>query len=41
MEAWQVKYWTDALGVSAEQLRDAVRAVGHGADTVRDHLKKK
>lgn len=37
-EEHEVRYWTDALGVSREQLEDAVRAVGVMAADVRKHL---
>ena len=39
-EAYEVQYWTQALGVTPEQLREAVNAVGHSAEKVRDHLGK-
>jgi len=31
----EVRYWTKALGVSEERLRDAVQRVGHSASKVR------
>jgi len=31
----EVRYWTKALGVSEERLRDAVQRVGHSAAKVR------
>ena len=37
-EDYEVRYWTGALGVSEEKLREAVEAVGSGADAVRRHL---
>ncbi len=37
-EAHEVRYWTNALGVSKEQLAAAVQAVGVSADKVREHL---
>lgn len=37
-EDYEVRYWTGALGVSEEKLREAVEAVGPGADAVRRHL---
>jgi hypothetical protein len=40
-EEHEVRYWTNALGVSKEQLAAAVQAVGVGADRVRAHLGKK
>jgi hypothetical protein len=39
-EAHEVKYWTEALGVSAEQLKAAVAKVGVMAKDVRQHLGK-
>lgn len=38
-EEHEVRYWTEALGVSKEQLQTAVDAVGNSADKVRAHLK--
>ena len=37
-EQHEIRYWTTAFGVSEEQLRAAVNAVGHGADPVRTYL---
>ena len=39
-EDYELQYWTTALGVSAEELRAAVKAVGPTAAAVRDHLGK-
>lgn len=39
-EEHEVRYWTQALGVSKDQLAAAVRAVGSSADKVRAHLGK-
>ena len=39
-EDYELHYWTKALGVSAEELRAAVKAVGPTAAAVRDHLGK-
>jgi hypothetical protein len=39
-EDYELQYWTKALGVSAEKLRDAVKAVGPMAVAVRQHLGK-
>jgi uncharacterized protein DUF3606 len=36
----EVQYWTKALGVSEEQLKQAVKSVGSSADDVRRHLGK-
>jgi hypothetical protein len=37
-EQHEVRYWTDALGISREQLVAAVEAVGPMAEDVRQHL---
>jgi hypothetical protein len=34
-----VRYWTEALGVSEQQLRDVVGRVGNSADAVRAALR--
>lgn len=39
-EDYELHYWTQALGVSADELRAAVKAVGPMADAVRQHLGK-
>ncbi|CAB3683997.1 MULTISPECIES: DUF3606 domain-containing protein [Achromobacter] len=39
-ETHELRYWTQALGVSEAQLRDAVKAVGPSATAVREHLRK-
>lgn len=36
----EVQYWTKTLGVTPEQLKAAVKAVGVEAADVRKHLKK-
>lgn len=38
-EAHEVRYWTEALGVSEEELRRLVGEAGHQADAVRARLK--
>lgn len=38
-EDHEVRYWTEALGVSREELEEAVRRVGNSADDVREHIK--
>lgn len=38
-EDWEVRYWTEALGVSKEELERAVEQVGPSAAAVREHLK--
>ncbi|WP_084302392.1 DUF3606 domain-containing protein [Bradyrhizobium sp. WSM2254] len=37
-EAFEVKYWTHALGVSKEELQKAVDKVGNAAAAVRKEL---
>jgi hypothetical protein len=37
-EDYEVRYWTDALGVTEEQLREAVAAVGASAERVKEYL---
>ena len=39
-EVYEVQYWTQALGISAEQLREAVAAVGPSVKAVREYVKK-
>ncbi|WP_315385910.1 DUF3606 domain-containing protein [uncultured Stenotrophomonas sp.] len=39
-EDYELQYWTKALGVSADELREAVKAVGPTAAAVRQHLGK-
>lgn len=40
-EEWEVRHWTEALGVSREELERAVAEVGVSAEAVRQHLKGK
>jgi hypothetical protein len=40
-EEWEVRHWTEALGVTREQLEKAVSEVGVSADAVREHLRRK
>jgi hypothetical protein len=37
-EAHEVRYWTQALGISEERLREVVGKVGHSAKSVRAEL---
>lgn len=39
-EDYELRYWTQELGVSADELRAALKAVGPMADAVRQHLGK-
>jgi hypothetical protein len=38
---YETRAWAKSLGVTEEQLRMAVAAVGNDAAKVREHLKKK
>ena len=40
-ERHEITYWTKTLGVSADELRNAVKEVGTSAEKVRDFLEKK
>jgi hypothetical protein len=39
-EAWELSYWTKEFGVTEEQLKAAVKAVGPMVTDVRKHLGK-
>jgi Protein of unknown function (DUF3606) len=39
-ETWELKYWTQHLGVSEQKLKDAVKAVGVSVTAVKRHLGK-
>jgi hypothetical protein len=39
-EVHELRYWTEALNVSEQQLRVAVAAVGVGAEAVRQFLNR-
>jgi hypothetical protein len=39
-EDYEVQYWSKKFGVSAEQLKSAIKAVGNSAKAVGKHLKK-
>jgi hypothetical protein len=39
-ENYEVEYWTKTLGISAEQLKNAVKTAGTSAEAVKEHLKK-
>ncbi|WP_284620541.1 DUF3606 domain-containing protein [Aquabacterium humicola] len=36
---YELQDWSKKLGVTKEQLKEAVRAVGDNAEKVRDHLR--
>ena len=38
-EVHELDYWCEALGCTEQQLRDAVSAVGVGAEAVREYLR--
>lgn len=40
-EDWEVKWWTKNLGVSVNQLKQAVAEVGNSAAKVKEHLQEK
>lgn len=40
-EEWEVRHWTEALGVSRAELEKAVAEVGVSAEAVRQYLKRK
>ena len=39
-ESHEVQYWTQAMGVSLDELKRAVDKVGHSAAKVREELSK-
>jgi len=39
-EDHELHYWTKELGVSEQQLKEAVKAVGVSVKAVKEHLKK-
>lgn len=39
-EDYEVSYWTKELGVSKDELAEAVKKAGKSAQAVRDYLKK-
>lgn len=39
-EEWELRYWTKEFGVTEDELKAAVQAVGAGAEDVRRQLKK-
>ena len=38
-EEHEVRYWTQQLGVTREELEQAVKSVGNSAQKVREHLR--
>lgn len=39
-EDWEVSYWTRKFGVTADELKQAVKQVGTSADKLGEHFKK-
>ncbi|MGN8249413.1 DUF3606 domain-containing protein [Pseudomonas sp. SMV7] len=39
-EDWEVHYWLQKFGVTEQQLREAVKAVGNSTENVRKELGK-
>jgi hypothetical protein len=37
-EKWEVQYWTRELGVTEEELQEAVKTAGSSVNAVREHL---
>jgi hypothetical protein len=37
-EKWEVQYWTKELGVTQEELEQAVKQAGNSVNAVRQHL---
>lgn len=40
-EDYEVRYWTEALGISSDRLREVVGEVGSSAAAVRERLGKR
>ncbi len=40
-EDWEVSWWTQKLGVSWQQLQEAINKVGNSVDHVTEFLSKK
>ena len=38
-EEHEMRYWTKELGVSEQELQEAVKSVGNSAEKVREHLR--
>lgn len=39
-EPYELRYWSEKFGISADELREAVRKFGTGVEKVRENLKK-
>jgi Protein of unknown function (DUF3606) len=40
-EEYEVRHWTESLGVSRQELEEAVKSVGNSAEKVREHFKNR
>jgi len=40
-DEYEVRYWTNALGVDKQELTAAVQAVGNSSERVKQYLKKR
>ncbi|NMM75284.1 DUF3606 domain-containing protein [Acidovorax sp. SRB_14] len=40
-QPYEVRDWTESLGVTEQELRAAVQALGHSADAVRQYLQSR
>jgi hypothetical protein len=40
-DEYEVRYWTNTLGVDKQELTAAVQAVGNSAERVKQYLKKR
>ncbi len=36
---WEVRWWAQAIGISEQELREAIAAVGNDVDQVRKHVR--
>ena len=39
-EHYELRYWSETLGVAEQHLRDAVAAVGTSAEKIREYLRR-
>ena len=40
-EEWEVRYWTETLGVTKERLENAVRVMGSSVSSIKAYLNKR
>ncbi|MEO8629861.1 MAG: DUF3606 domain-containing protein [Betaproteobacteria bacterium] len=38
---WEVRWWAQAIGISEQELREAIAEVGNDVDQVRRHLRNR